>query len=107
MDFRIPDRLSAYLDELDEFITTVIRPLEEAHDNIRFFDHRREDARTNWEEGGVPTEDWEALLAQVRKLADEAGHFRYALPERLGGQGGSNLEMGMSFSASPCRKCSI
>ena len=93
MDFRIPDRLSAYLDELDEFITTVIRPLEEADDNIRFFDHRREDARTNWEEGGVPTEDWEALLAQVRKLADDAGHFRYALPKRLGGQSGSNLDM--------------
>ena len=34
------------------------------NDNIRFFDHRREDARTDWDRGGLPNEEWEALLAR-------------------------------------------
>ena len=49
MDFDIPADLAAYLDELDEFIEREIRPLERHDDNIRFFDHRREDARTDWD----------------------------------------------------------
>ena len=52
---RDPPDLAAYLDELDEFIEREIKPLEAADDNIRFFDHRREDARTDWERGGLPT----------------------------------------------------
>ncbi|MEO5725139.1 MAG: acyl-CoA dehydrogenase, partial [Ilumatobacteraceae bacterium] len=44
MDFDIPDDLAAYLVELDDFIEREIKPLEQADDNIRFFDHRREDA---------------------------------------------------------------
>ena len=61
MDFAIPTDLQAYLDELDAFIAAEIKPLEHADDNIRFFDHRREWARTNFEEGGLPREEWEAL----------------------------------------------
>ena len=45
MDFDIPQDLADYLKELDDFIEREIKPLEERDDNIRFFDHRREDAR--------------------------------------------------------------
>ena len=93
MDFNIPKAISDYLKELDTFIETTIKPLEEQQDNIRFFDHRREHARTNWEANGVPREDWENLLGEARRLADEAGHFRFALPKEYGGQDGSNLAM--------------
>ena len=68
MDFEIPADLAAYLAELDEFIELQIRPLERHGDNVRFFDHRREDARTDWDRGGLPSREWEALLA-----GDEAG----------------------------------
>jgi acyl-CoA dehydrogenase len=78
---------------LDEFIEREIRPLERADDNIRFFDHRREDARTDWDRDGVPTEEWEALLDEARARADRAGHFRYAFPKEFGGRDGSNLGM--------------
>ena len=53
MDFEIPKDLADYLKELDDFIEAKIKPLENADDNIRFFDHRREHARTDWERGPV------------------------------------------------------
>ena len=93
MDFELPPDLVDYLAELDGFIETVIKPLENKDDNIRFFDHRREDARTDWERGGLPSEEWEALLRQMRDLADEAGHYRYAFPKEYGGKDGTNLGM--------------
>lgn len=93
MDFEIPPDLQTYLDELDRFIEAEIKPLEEEDDNVRFFDHRREDARTNWEEGGRPTEEWEALLAEAKRRADAAGHYRYAFPAEYGGRDGTNLGM--------------
>jgi len=93
MDFDIPAELAEYLKQLDDFIEREIKPLERADDNIRFFDHRRENARTDWERGGLPRRDWEALLAEARRRADAAGHYRYAYPREYGGQGGSNLGM--------------
>ena len=30
------------------------KPLEEKDDNIRFFDHRREHSRTDWDRDGLP-----------------------------------------------------
>ncbi len=93
MDFELPKDLVDYLAELDDFIETVIKPLENKDDNIRFFDHRREDARTDWERGGLPNEEWEALLRQMRDLADEAGHYRYAFPKEYGGKEGTNFGM--------------
>src|SRR5271165_3312214 len=93
MDFDIPADLAAYLDELDEFIEREIRPLERHDDNIRFFDHRREDARTDWDRAGLPNRQWEELLAEARRRADEAGHYRYAFPEKYGGRDGTNLGM--------------
>src|SRR4051794_18403960 len=93
MDFEIPADLVAYLAELDDFIEREIRPLELADDNIRFFDHRREDARTDWERGGLPNLEWEALLREARRRADAAGHYRYPHPKEYGGKDGTNLGM--------------
>jgi alkylation response protein AidB-like acyl-CoA dehydrogenase len=93
MDFSIPEELQAFLNEVDAFIEAEIKPLEQADDNIRFFDHRREHARTNWDEGGVPREEWEALLAEARRRADAAGVYRYPFPSEFGGRNGTNLGM--------------
>ncbi len=93
MNFDIPAPLAAYLNELDEFIEREIKPLEAVDDNIRFFDHRREHARTDWDRGGLPRHDWEALLAETRRRADAAGHYRYAFPAEFGGRDGTNLGM--------------
>jgi alkylation response protein AidB-like acyl-CoA dehydrogenase len=91
MDFEIPREIRAKLDELDAFIEAEIAPLEREHP--QFFDHRRENARTDWDADGTPRAEWEELLAEMRRRADRAGHLRYALPRELGGQDGSNLAM--------------
>ena len=81
MDFDIPKEIADYLAVLDDFIEAEIKPLENQDDNIRFFDHRREDARTDWERGGLPNDEWEDLLREARRRADKAGHYRYPFPE--------------------------
>lgn len=91
MNFEIPPDIRAKLAELDDFIDREILPLE--RENLRYFDHRREWARTDWENDGTPRPEWEALLAEMRRRADAAGHLRFALPKHLGGAGGSNLAM--------------
>ncbi len=93
MDFELPAALTDYLETLDRFIEAEITPLQAQDDNERFFDHRREHARTDWDAGGLPQKDWEALLAEARRRADAAGHLRYAWPTEMGGKGGSNLDM--------------
>ncbi len=93
MDFEIPKELQELLDRLDRFIAEVIEPLEQQDDNVRFFDHRREDARTDWDRGGLPNEEWEALLHRAKRLADEAGFYRYPFPRAYGGMDGTNLGM--------------
>ncbi|MFP4002568.1 MAG: acyl-CoA dehydrogenase family protein [Alphaproteobacteria bacterium] len=93
MDFTIPREILDKLDELDAFIEAEIRPLERQDDNIRFFDHRREHARTDWDNGGLPRPEWEALLGEMRRRADGAGHLRYGLPAEYGGSGAGNLAM--------------
>ena len=93
MDFSLPPALTALLGDIDAFIDAEITPLQEQDDNQRFFDHRREFARTDVENGGVPRREWEELLAEVRRRADAAGFLRYSLPEELGGRNGSNLDM--------------
>src|SRR4030095_10491936 len=93
MDFNIPKDIADYLGELDRFIEREIKPLENKDDNIRFFDHRREAARTDWDRGGLPNEAWEAWLREARRTADKAGHYRYPLPKQYGGKQGSNLGM--------------
>jgi acyl-CoA dehydrogenase len=93
MDFAIPDDIQATLDALDAFIEAEIRPLEEQEDNVRFFDHRREWARTDFEAGGTPRKEWEDLLGEMRRRADRAGWLRLALPAEYGGRDATNLEM--------------
>ena len=93
MDFALPQDLVDYLAELDAFIDAEIKPLQARDDNERFFDHRREHARTDWDNQGLPRPEWEALLGEARKLADDAGHLRFAWPKEMGGKGGSNLAM--------------
>ena len=93
MDFVIPADIQNLLSDLDEFIEDVIKPIENENDNIRFFDHRREDARTDWDRDGLPNAEWEGLLRRMRDEADAAGFLRWHLPKRFGGQDGTNLGM--------------
>jgi acyl-CoA dehydrogenase len=93
MDFALPKELVDYLGVLDAFIEAEIKPLQAKDDNERFFDHRREHARTDWDNQGLPRHEWEELLREAKRLADKAGHFRFALPKEFGGQDGSNLWM--------------
>ena len=93
MDFALPKALTDYLAVLDAFIEKEIKPLQAKDDNERFFDHRREHARTDWDNQGLPRHEWEELLGEARALADKAGHYRFALPKEFGGQDGSNLWM--------------
>ncbi len=93
MDFSVPPELQAYLAELDGFIEAHIAPLQAQDDNERFFDHRREHSRTDWENNGLPRKEWESLLAEAKRRADAAGYLRFAWPKELGGQNGSNLWM--------------
>ncbi|WP_310498694.1 acyl-CoA dehydrogenase [Sandarakinorhabdus sp.] len=93
MDFSLPADLIAYLAELDGFIAAEIKPLEQENDNIRFFDHRREWARTDFENGGLPRHEWELLLREASMRADKAGHWRFSAPKKYGGKDGSNLWM--------------
>lgn len=98
MNFSIPDDLRQYLADIDRFIEEKIIPLQNKDDNNRFFDHRREHARTDWDNGGLPRKEWEELLAESRRLADEAGFYRFSLPKQYGGESkadgrGSNLWM--------------
>jgi acyl-CoA dehydrogenase len=53
VDFNIPADVTAYLAELDAFIEKEIKPLERENDNIRFFDHRREWARSDTPRGST------------------------------------------------------
>jgi alkylation response protein AidB-like acyl-CoA dehydrogenase len=91
VDFGISPQITAKLIELDAFIEREIRPLE--RENLQYFDHRREHARTDWDQDGTPRPAWEALLAEMRRRADRAGHLRFALPKAVGGGDGSNLAM--------------
>ncbi|WP_043368576.1 acyl-CoA dehydrogenase family protein, partial [Mycolicibacterium conceptionense] len=91
MDFALPEHLCTVLAEMDEFIEAQIKPLEREH--MQYFDQRREYARTDWENGGIPARAWEELLDEMRRRADAAGWLRYGLPAKFGGRDGSNLDM--------------
>jgi acyl-CoA dehydrogenase len=93
MDFNLPPELVAFLAKLDAFIDAEIRPLQAQDDNERFFDHRREFARTDYEAGGLPRHEWEELLFEAKRRADKAGFFRLSLPTEFGGQGVGTLWM--------------
>ncbi|KAK8069201.1 hypothetical protein PG994_005817 [Apiospora phragmitis] len=81
MNFELPSDLEAYIEKLDSFIRKDILPLQNSHDNVRFFDHRREPSRTQWDNGVLPAREWENLLGQARGMADRAGFYRFPLPK--------------------------
>lgn len=91
MDFALPEHLPGLLDDIDAFIESEIKPLE--RENMQYFDQRREYARTDWENGGIPARAWEDLLGEMRRRADAAGWLRYGLPASLEGRDGSNVDM--------------
>jgi acyl-CoA dehydrogenase len=91
MDWSLPDDVTSFIADLDVFIDTEIKPIEEA--NPEHFDHTREFTRTDVERGGIPTRRWRAIMLEARQLADKAGFYRYPLPKALGGQDGSNVAM--------------
>jgi acyl-CoA dehydrogenase len=91
VDFTLPEHLPDLLAEMDAFIESEIKPLE--RDHMQYFDQRRENARTDWDNGGIPQRAWEDLLGEMRVRADKAGWLRYGLPSRFGGRNGTNLDM--------------
>ena len=93
MDFNLPQDLVDYLVKIDAFVDAEIKPLQAQDDNERFFDHRREWARTDFDNEGLPRPEWEALLEKAKTLADNAGFLRFSLSKEFGGQGGGNLWM--------------
>jgi alkylation response protein AidB-like acyl-CoA dehydrogenase len=100
MNFQLSPDLVKFLKDLDAFIEVEIHRLQKQDDNNRFFDHRREWARTDFENRGLPRPEWEQLLAECRNRADKAGFYRFHLPREWGGEQvdgadgrGSNLWM--------------
>lgn len=89
MNFDLPAEITSTLHDLDDFIEREVKPLEAA--NVQYFDHRREYARTDWENDGVPRREWEAVIAEMERRADEAGYLRLGLPVECGGKAASNL----------------
>ena len=53
MDFTLPEHLPGLLAEMDAFIEAEIKPLE--RENMQYFDRHREFARTDLDNGGIPT----------------------------------------------------
>ena len=68
MDFTLPEHLPGLLADMDAFIEREIAPLQA--DNMQYFDKRREHARTDWDNDGIPTREWEDLLSEMRRRAD-------------------------------------
>ncbi|KAF4820381.1 Acyl-CoA dehydrogenase [Colletotrichum tropicale] len=95
MNFELPQDVRDFLERLDAFINDAILPLQHENDNNRFFDHRREASRTQWNNQGLPTEDWEALLDKAKRIADKAGFYRFACPKEYGGSGVETLNLYM------------
>jgi len=95
MNFELPPDLQAHLQRLDTFIHDKIIPLQNQDDNNKFFDHRRESSRTQWDNQGLPTHEWEVLLGKARKLADEAGFYRFSFPAEYGGSGSDQQNLYM------------
>jgi alkylation response protein AidB-like acyl-CoA dehydrogenase len=91
VDWSIPADVIELLGSIDEFIERELEPLQRANPDL--FDHRREFTRTDTERGGIPTERWRELLAQARRLAIDAGLYKYPFPAGVGGSDGSNLAM--------------
>lgn len=97
MNFDLPPGLPEHLQAIDDFIARKIDPLQNSNDNNRFFDHRREHSRTDWDNQGLPREEWEALLGECTRRADAAGFWRFSLPREYGGQNDSSSGRGANL----------
>jgi acyl-CoA dehydrogenase len=84
MNFDLPSEITDLVTRLDTFIEAEIVPLQAEDDNERFFDHRREYARTDFDNGGLPRPEWEALMAEAVHRADKAGLYRIWPPRGWG-----------------------
>ena len=104
MDFEVPAEIADFLTEVDQFIKDKIVPLENEGDNIRFFDHRREDARTDWDRDGLPNQEWETLLHQAKQLAVDAGIYNYPFPAEFGGRDGGGGGFPSRGAVRRCRR---
>ncbi len=96
MNFDLPPEIADLLTRLDAFIDSEIAPLQAQDDNDRFFDHRREWPRTDFDNGGLPRPKWEALMAEAVARADKAGFYRFSLPAEFGGQDGGSFAMAVA-----------
>src|SRR5260370_32057177 len=90
-EFEMTDEVRTSERNLEKLVETEIRRLETEGDNARFFDHRREWARTDFENGGVPSAPWRDLLAEMHRRAGAAGWGRVVLPGGRGGEEASPL----------------
>jgi acyl-CoA dehydrogenase len=88
----LPEGIRNNVAALDEFIDDHLVPLERQDDNIRFFDHRREMARTA-SDTGLPSPQWRELITEMQRRSDAAGWLRWTLPVEIGGQDASYLEV--------------
>lgn len=86
MNFELPQDVQDFLSRIDAFINKTLIPLQHSDDNDRLFDYRRESSRTQWDNNGLPKKEWEALLCKTKRLADEAGFYRFAVPREYGDQ---------------------
>jgi hypothetical protein len=78
VDCALPEHRPGLLDEMDAFIEAEIKPLERG--NVQYSDRRREFARTDFENGGIPP-------------AGVGGRARRdAPPRRCAGSGDSDRE---------------
>ena len=92
MAYELSDDMQGLLKRLDDFVEKDIKPLEQG-DNQKFFDQRREYSRTDWENNGLPTQEWMELLAESRRLAADAGFYHLSLPAEYGGGDATNFQM--------------
>src|SRR5260370_3086023 len=93
-EFEMTDEVRTSERNLEKLVETEIRRLETEGDNARFFDHRREWARTDFENGGVPSAPWRDLLAEMHRRAGAGGPGGPLGPRGGGGAGGSQLRPG-------------
>lgn len=95
LDFRpeLPAEVRATVAAYDAFIDHELVPLQHDDENERFFDHRREWARTDFANDGQPAPAWRELIAEMRRRADAAGWLRWTLPAEIGGHDATQLEI--------------
>ncbi len=70
-----------------------IKPLEQQDDNVRFFDHRREHARTDWDNGRPAAQGVGGAAGRGAPARRRRRPPALRLAREWGGKGGTNLAM--------------